>query len=316
MTTAAATGSRPAPLLAWMRLMRVSNAPTVVTNAMVGMAVAMTRAADPVDVVRPGVTAAAGCVLVYLAGMMMNDYFDQPMDRRERPGRPIVSGAVREQAAIVSAMAMLAAGAGCMAWTGPATVPWMLLLVSSVLAYNMLHRSPLAGPPLMAACRALVPTTVAIAASPGHQPDWHLLAFFALPLGVSTLAISLAARHEAADPADSPHAGVRLSMAAALLGAAAMMPLGAVAVGRLPPTGDLRIVLYACCMVATAWMVVRGMFDLVDPRRVPQGVMTWIAALGVIDAGSLVLLARTPLAAAAVAGTLLARWMQRRIAGS
>ena len=316
MTPAAAADTRPAPILAWLRLMRVSNAPTVLTNAMVGMAVAAKRAADPSQVLQPAIAAATGCVLIYLAGMMMNDYFDQPEDRRDRPGRPIVSGAVSEQTAIIAAMGLLASGVVSLAWTGSATIPWMLLLVSCVLAYNMLHRSPLAGPPLMAACRALVPTTVAIAAAPGHQPPWFLLGFFALPLAACTLAVSLAARHEVANEEESPRSAVALSMAAALMGAAAVMPLGAVASGMLPPTGAIRLATYACCVLAAGWLVVHGMFDLVEPGRGPRGVMRWIAAMSVLDAGSLVLLDQPPLAAAAAAGALLTRWMQRRIAGS
>lgn len=315
MTSAAAVHARPAPILAWLRLMRISNAPTVVTNAMVGMALAMKCSDDPSRVLQPGFAAMAGCVLVYLAGMMMNDIFDQPIDRIERPGRPIVSGAVSEHAAIVVAMALLGSGVVSLAWTGSATIPWMLLLVSCVLAYDMLHRSAVAGPPLMAACRALVPTIVAIAASPGHQPPWFLLGFFALPLAGCTLAISLAARNESGG-AVPDRADTALSVAAALMGAAAVMPLGAVALGMLPPTGSARLAIYACCLMAAGWMVVRGMFDLVEPGRSPRGVMTWIAAMSVIDSGSLLLLGQPTAAAVAAGCALLTRLMQRRVAGS
>jgi 4-hydroxybenzoate polyprenyltransferase len=316
MTTAAATGSRPSALMAWLRLMRVSNAPTVVTNAMVGMAIAMRSCTDPSLAVKPAITAATGCVLIYLAGMMMNDYFDQPIDRRERPGRPIVSGAVSESNAIVVAMGLLASGVVSLSWTGTRTIPWMLLLVSSVLAYNMMHRSMLVGPVLMATCRAMVPTIVAIAAAPGQQPHWPLLAFFALPLAGCTLAISLAARHEVGPQTPASAGGAALSMAAAVMGAAAVMPLGAVALALLAPTGGLRLALYGCGVLTAAWWVVRGMFDLVQPNRGPRGVMAWIATLGMIDAASLILLGHLRLAVIAAGCALLTRLMQRLVAGS
>ncbi len=316
MNPAAAAASRPSTLLAWLRLMRISNAPTVATNAMVGMAVAMYSCVDPLVAVKPAITAATGCVMIYLAGMMMNDYFDQPIDRRERPGRPIVSGVISENSAILAAMGLLASGVVSLSWTGSRTVPWMLLLVACVQAYNMMHRSPLVGPPLMAICRALVPTIVAIAAAPGNQPRWPVLAFFALPLAGCTLAISLAARHEAEPEDQEMKDGATLSMAAAIMGGAAVMPLGAVALALLLPTGGLRLALYGALVVAAAWWVVRGMFDLVQPGRGPRGVMAWIATLALIDAASLALLGHARLALIAAGCALLTRFLQRLIAGS
>lgn len=316
MNPAAAAPARPSSILAWLRLMRISNAPTVATNAMVGMAVAMQSCVDPSTAVKPAVTAATGCVLIYVAGMMMNDYFDQPIDRRERPGRPLVSGVISENSALLVAMGLMASGVVSLSWTGSRTVPWMLLLVACVQAYNMMHRSPLVGPPLMAVCRALVPTIVAIAAAPGHQPKWPVLAFFALPLAGCTLAISLAARHEAEPEQETIRGGAGLSMAAALMGGAAVMPLGAIALALLVPTGGMRLALYAALVVAAAWWVVKGMFDLVQPGRGPRGVMGWIATLALIDAASLVLLGHLRLALIAAGCAVLTRLAQRLIAGS
>jgi len=314
MSSTSAIGPPATGVMAWMRLMRASNTPTVVANGLVGLAIAAGRSAEPSQATGPGVTAIVGCVLVYLAGMVMNDYVDQPIDRRERPGRPIVSGTVSEHAAIVTAMAVLASGVVTLSWTGGPSIPWMLLLVSCVLAYNLMHRSALVGPPLMAVCRSLVPVLVAIAASPSHQPHWHLLAFFAAPLGICTLGISFAARSEA-DARHQP-AGMRLPLAAACVGIGAVLPLGAVACGYLPPTGGVRLAGYACGLAATAWMVGRGMFDLVEPGRGPRGVMAWIAALAFVDAASLMLLGRTDLAAIAAGCAILTHALQRRVAGS
>jgi hypothetical protein len=105
-------------------------------------------------------------------------------------------------------------------------------------------------------------------------------------------------------------------MAAAVMGAAAVMPLGAVALALLAPTGGLRLALYGCGVLTAAWWVVRGMFDLVQPNRGPRGVMAWIATLGMIDAASLILLGHLRLAVIAAGCALLTRLMQRLVAGS
>ena len=72
-----------------LRLGRVSNLPTVWTNVLAGVALA---GASPWQwAVLP---AALGLSLAYLGGMYLNDAFDSAIDARERPSRPIPSGAI------------------------------------------------------------------------------------------------------------------------------------------------------------------------------------------------------------------------------
>ncbi|HWM84456.1 MAG TPA: UbiA family prenyltransferase, partial [Kofleriaceae bacterium] len=47
---------------------------------------------------------ASGCL--YLAGMVLNDYFDRDWDALERPERPIPSGQVTPRAALVLGVAL------------------------------------------------------------------------------------------------------------------------------------------------------------------------------------------------------------------
>jgi 4-hydroxybenzoate polyprenyltransferase len=73
-----------------LRLGRVSNLPTVWTNALAGavLAAGVSFAAWPV------VTAALALSLFYVGGMWLNDGFDAEVDARERPERPIPAGEI------------------------------------------------------------------------------------------------------------------------------------------------------------------------------------------------------------------------------
>jgi 4-hydroxybenzoate polyprenyltransferase len=97
---------------------------------------------------------AAAAALIYLAGMALNDLADREEDARERPERPIPSGAVSPRTAALVGGALLfggiavARGAGAR-WTGPA-------LAAMVVAYDFqLKHSPTLGPIAMGACRSL-----------------------------------------------------------------------------------------------------------------------------------------------------------------
>jgi len=95
MSSADAVVPRMAAWRAWLQLARVSNTPTVVSNAVAGAVLVSTTA-------RTGtvVLVAVAMVLFYTAGMVLNDLADAEIDRRERPERPIPSGAVSPAAAV------------------------------------------------------------------------------------------------------------------------------------------------------------------------------------------------------------------------
>jgi 4-hydroxybenzoate polyprenyltransferase len=305
----------PVGLGAWMRLLRISNAPTVITGSLVGAAIGGSTMPGSTIAVLPMTLVAAGTMLLYMGGMVMNDYFDQPIDRRERPSRPIVSGQIRESSALLLAMTLIATAVLLLAAASSNAIPWMLLLVSCVTGYNLLHRSAIAGPALMACCRALVPTIAAIACSNNQQPDWNLLGFFALPLGVYTLGISIAARNEAAAVPVHDH-DMHLSVAASMVAVAAVLPFGAVACRLLPALGAMQSAFYAAAMLGAAWLLFRGLGSMTLPGGVPRGVMRWIAGIACIDTASLVMLGRGELAAIAAIACIATLLLQRRILGS
>src|SRR5918996_1339412 len=95
---------------AWLHIARVSNTPTVVSNAVAGALLASTAA-------ETGTVAlvALAMALFYTAGMVLNDLADAEVDRRERPERPIPSGAISPAAALAAFCALVAAGLAILA---------------------------------------------------------------------------------------------------------------------------------------------------------------------------------------------------------
>jgi len=297
-----------------MRLLRISNAPTAMTGSLVGTMIGAHTSASALNA-SAMTLCGVGSALLYAGGMVMNDYFDHPIDRIERPDRPIVSGQVSERGALSLGMGLLAAGVIAMVSVGSAVVPWSLLLLAMILAYNLLHRDATAAPLLMASCRMLVPVISAIAAAPQNKPDWALVGAVAIPLGVYTATISLAARHEAARvPTPRPVAPVGVLFVVLL--AAAMAPLTLMLGGVLQPFPREALTLALPALALACWTMLRGLWLLQRQDKRPHGVMAWIAAIAFIDAASLAPLAGGSLVFVAAGAGLLTLWMQRRILGS
>jgi 4-hydroxybenzoate polyprenyltransferase len=309
-----ATTTSHAGIGAWMRLLRISNAPTALTGSLVGTMIGASTNLGALDI-RTMALCGVGSVLLYAGGMVMNDYFDQPIDRIERPDRPIVSGQVSERSALSLGMGLLAIGVTALVAAGSAVVPWSLLLLAMILAYNLLHRDPAAAPLLMASCRMLVPLISAIAAAPQNKPDWELVGAIVIPLGVYTATISLAARHEAAR-IPSPRPTIPISALFAVLLVAAISPLALMLAGALQPFPRPSLTLAVPALAIACWTMLRGLRLLRREDRKPHGVMAWIAAIAFIDAATLAPLAGTSMVLVAIGAGLITLWMQRRILGS
>lgn len=97
-------------LAAYAALVRVPNLFTAPPDVLAGAALAV--AATPAATARPARLAglAVASVLLYAAGTTLNDCFDAPEDARERPERPIPSGAVARDSALALGIGLLLGG--------------------------------------------------------------------------------------------------------------------------------------------------------------------------------------------------------------
>ena len=136
---------------AWLRMARVSNTPTTVSDAVAGaVLVAPFAPAGPAAVV------AVAIALFYTAGMILNDVMDLAIDRRERPERPLPSGEVSVRAAVAAVVALFVAGEVLLALRDWRAAAAGLGLIALIVIYDAWHKGNAISPLLMAACRAMV----------------------------------------------------------------------------------------------------------------------------------------------------------------
>ncbi len=137
---------------AWLQLVRLPNVLTAAADSLAGWLLAGGSLGEPR---RWGPLVAASMVL-YAAGMALNDAFDLEVDRRERPSRPIPSGRVPLKAAFTVGFAGLLLGP-LLAWSSGSTAAPAVAagLALAILAYDAGGKKTPLGPLIMGSCRAL-----------------------------------------------------------------------------------------------------------------------------------------------------------------
>ena len=144
----------------WLRLARVSNTPTVVTDVVAGAMLADAGASAATIAV-----VALAVALFYTAGMIANDLFDLRVDRLQRPERPLPSGLVSVRAAIVATVVLFAIGEGLLLAVDLTAGLIGLGLIATIVLYDAWHKGNVLSPLLMGACRGMVYIVAALAVS-------------------------------------------------------------------------------------------------------------------------------------------------------
>ncbi|MFS2014078.1 UbiA family prenyltransferase [Azospirillum sp. CT11-132] len=240
---------------------RVSNLPTVLSNAMAGIALSGVGTLDGVA------RAAIVLALFYVGGMYLNDAFDAEIDARERPGRPIPKGDASLGAVFAAGLILIALGVALAALSGLQAGLCGGLLAGAILLYDALHKRTAAAPAIMGLCRLLSYATAAAIAGGGALAPWMLLG--AGGLFCHVVGLTFAARQEAYDRLDK----------AWPLGVLAVPLAGALWVALGNPAA---LVLWAALAAATGWAVHR-LFRRA-PGDVPRAVAVLIAAIALYDA--------------------------------
>jgi 4-hydroxybenzoate polyprenyltransferase len=259
MSMAVAARFSPTTLL---RLGRISNLPTVWTNVVGGAVIAGGAR-------RPGELALIALAMsaLYVGGMYLNDFFDRAIDARERPTRPIVSGAIGAGTVSAIGFGLLGAGIALMVPFGLAAAAWGIALAGVIVLYDVWHKGNALGPAIMGLCRALV-YLGAGAAMTGHVS--LALAIGAFVLAAHTAGITYAARQESLDTIGSLWP---------------MLLLAAPLIAALPSimAGWTVLVALALLLVADAaavWLLAKRPV----PGAVPHAVSGLIAAISLVDA--------------------------------
>ena len=184
---------------AYLQLMRLPNVFTAMADIALGFLFTHERLA-PLD---QFALLLASSSLLYLAGMVLNDFFDQEQDARERPFRPIPSGRISPATASRLGFGMLTLGTA-LGWTVSAmsgdirSGAVATLLAAAVLAYDGWLKKTLAGPIVMGACRTLnVLLGMSLADGSWQAVHWVV----ALGIGLYIVGVTVFARSEARESA-------------------------------------------------------------------------------------------------------------------
>ena len=283
-------GTSPHWLVPYLRLVRAPAVFSALGDPLTGMLVAR-GGLEPARAARVAAAAAS----LYLSGMALNDLADREEDARERPDRPIPSGAVSPEAAAWVGMGLAAAGVCAATRTGAAFSG--LGVAGAVLAYNFALKTTPAGPAMMGACRTLSLLMGAQAA--GGARGVGRAAYSALLLGGYVAGLTILARGETESGGPS-HAVPGAALAGVALGGAALRG------------GKCSLPWIAAVAVLAGPAVVRAV-RRASPGTTGPAVGAMIRAIPAFDAA--LAAPRAPVLAAVVALPLLAlsRWGRRLI---
>lgn len=251
-----------------LRLGRVSNLPTVWTNVLAGVVLAGGT-----------IGAGAGLLLIlalslfYVAGMFLNDAFDREIDARERPERPIPSGAVTARAVFLGAFAMMAAGLvllvvvgyGVEGGTGWRPAAGGVLLGLAIVLYDWNHKGNALSPVLMGLCRLLVYFTAGAAVTVALPGALVVAALVALSY---LIGLTYVAKHESG----------RTMTVLWPLAFLAIPFVYAAPIALEPAVGAGLFLLFL------AWIVYALTLVLGRNRRVPRAVGHMLAGICLLDA--------------------------------
>lgn len=225
--------------------------------------------------------------LLYLAGMVLNDYFDRDQDARERPQRPIPSGRISAANARKLGASLLVGGvvlgfaAGMLAHDArPAIVA--MLLAATVLMYDGVVKHTPAGPLMMGACRTLnVLLGMSATADAWQAVHWVV----ACGVGLYIVGVTLFARSEART-SGRPQLALGLVVLLAGIGLLSSIPHWATA-DTWPPVRvpDRWFIFWGLIALLIGWRCLRAVIEPI-PANVQAAVRNCIYSLVILDAGA------------------------------
>ncbi|HWB13279.1 MAG TPA: UbiA family prenyltransferase [Pirellulales bacterium] len=279
--------SSPSPVRALLELLRLPNVFTALADVAMGFLFTHPTAQPAAQLALLAVASGS----LYLAGMVLNDYFDREIDLAERPERPIPSGRISARFAQNLGWALLGIGvlAGWSAGlaTGSArTGAVATLLALAVFAYDFkLKHTPL-GPLAMGSCRTL---NVLLGMSAGAEPFQAVHAVVALGIGAYIAGVTWFARTEATE---SRRGQLAFALLVMLSGIGLLASYPQWATDRLAPfsrpvyaanAGDRWYWFWGLMAVMIGWRALRAIIDPM-PVYVQSAVKQCLISLIVLDA--------------------------------
>jgi hypothetical protein len=292
----------------WLQLFRISNAPTCLSNVLVGCAIGMASVPVPelelTTFIDPtAVLWALGSVFgFYFGGMALNDVLDVRRDQASGAPRPIARGRLGRMPAAAAAIALLTCGVVAAALSGGSSgLITGLALLTCIVVYDLWHGSAWPAMILMGCCRGLVYVLAAFSVT--DLPDATMLVVFSLGLGIHTMLITGIARSErtATRPA---------------IWYVVLLPLAPCAAALLLYDHSAIVAVSIFGFILALWLGrITGMLLETPPRVIPA-VLAGLSAIALLDAFYLAILGGWILSLLAVACFALTTLAHRSISGT
>lgn len=218
--------------------------------------------------------------------MILNDVCDLRFDIASGSRRPLATGAIPWSRALLVSLVLIAVGVGVLAPLGKWSAVFGLLLVASILLYNLLHHRWSGAVIFMGLCRILVYAVAA--ASVAYPFDLHIFTKMGGGLFLYILLLTIVARRE-----DRTTPGLRRNLAWML------PPLGIAAGVICWPGIDYIVIVLGVLYVL--WTVYAICALYTQPPRMRHAVMSLIAGICLLDAYNLAVLGQPVAACVAVA---------------
>ena len=280
------TASSVSKWMAWAQLVRLPNVFTIIADI---AAAFLFTAAGPSPISRLVVVILAG-VSLYWSGMILNDVFDEAVDRKQRSKRPIPLGWISKREASVGGWVLLALGI-CLA-TASGRIPspevpttWLpgiiaVMLAIMIVGYDGPLKSTVLAPAAMGSCRFL---SFLLGASPclampsldqanflvGVIPNQTLA--IATGFGVYIMGVTTMARREAKG---GSRQHLLIGSMTAVLGATCLAIAPRVAAHSITPKLDINSVFPILIGMITVPVFLRAIRAVQDPT--PQRIQVTI----------------------------------------
>lgn len=267
----------------YLLLVRLPNVFTTPSNILVGY-LATTPPAEANGFHLAALMVSSG--LLYIAGIVLNDYFDVEVDRRARPSRPLASGSISKERAMSIALIALAAANAIALAVSPASLAVSAALTAAIIAYDYrLKRSP-AGPFAMGSTRFLnvilgaSPALSAAVASGGRAVPvpgiWAAAIFAATSLFVYIIAIMILSKKEAGN--EKPNTSSAFSIIFAMI---ASIALAGIFLLQLQWVFLINLMIFAAVIVATYKRLITESSP--DSNLVQQAIKNMVISIIILD---------------------------------
>jgi len=284
-----------------LRLGRVSNLPTVWTNALAGVVLAGGESWTITTLL-----VAIGLSLLYVSGMYLNDAFDREIDALERPGRPIPAGHVLADTVFFVGFSLMLAGLVFTLWgaTLSSSMPWRgmlaaLVLAAAILFYDWHHKGNALSPFFMGLCRVLAYVTAGYSAVATPSATLFVAALTSLSY---LIGLTYIAKLEAFN---------RIGGLWPMFFLAAPIVYGLIFVGHGGIAGILVLAGLTSWIVVSLYLLKRG-----AKGDVPRAVVSLIAGISLLDALFLAMAGAAAASIFAVACFSLTLALQRWVSGT